>query len=282
MNKSDIIEITKANNIYPNKSLGQSFLFNPSIIDKIIIASEISKDDKILEIGPGLGALTKELLSAAGSVTAVEIDSGLVRILRQELGEYDNIRIVHADFLKIDLQDQFTKVVSNLPYSSASEILFCIAEKYKIKELYIMLQKEMAERIVSIPGSKSYGALTVTLGLYYDPRILFNIDSKSFYPEPDVISSFIKLIYNEDNDLSKEEVVLFHKVVRSVFWGRRKRLLKVLSVSPHLKLPLNLLNEIFYKINIDKNIRGENLDVQDFKYLVKNINVAIKEECITL
>ena len=110
----------------------------------------------------------------------------------------------------------------------------------------------------------------------------FNIDKRSFYPEPAVVSSFIKLIYREDSDLPEEEVALFHRVVRSAFWGRRKRLVKALSASPHLKLPVNLLNDIFCEMNLDENIRGENLNVQEFEYLVKKINKGMKEEGIAL
>ena len=271
MNKSDIIEIMRSYNIHPNMSLGQNFLFNQSIIDKIIQVSGIERDDNILEIGPGLGILIERLINEARSVTAVEIDSGLVRFLWQKFNDRDNLKIIHADFLKLDLDDHFTKVVSNLPYYSSSEMLFKIAMKYKIKALYVMLQKEMAERLISRPGRKSYRALTVNLGLYYEPKILFNIDKRSFYPEPDVISSFIRLIYREDIDFSEQEIDLYHRIVKSAFWGRRKTLIKSLSDSPHLKLPINLIRDIFRQTNLDEKIRGENLDIQDFKLIVKTI-----------
>jgi len=255
----------------PNKKFGQNFLCGNGVIDRIIKIASVNKDDNILEIGPGLGGLTEKLIEKAGLVTAVEIDSGFVEYLNQKFYNSDNLKIIHSDFLKQNLSDNFTKVISNLPYSFSSAILFNIIEKYHIKELYIMLQKEMADRIISSPGTKKYGALTITLGLYYRPELLFNIDKRSFYPHPDCLSSFLRLTYREDSDLASGEVDLFHRIVRSAFWGRRKMLIKTLTESPHLNLDSNMLLNVFRELNIDDRVRGERLGLEQFKVLAKKV-----------
>lgn len=270
MNTAETIQVLNSYNINPNKAYGQNFLCNKAIIDRIIDVSAVSTQDKVLEIGPGLGGLTEKLAVKSESVTAVEIDSGLAGFLKERFSGRKNIIIIHADFLKSDLKQNFTKSVSNLPYYCSSEILFHLAVKYKIPELYVMLQKEMSERIISGPGSKNFGAMTVALGLYYEPRILFHINRKSFYPSPDVSSSFLQL-KQRDTGLTQKERELFHLIVKSAFWGRRKTLIKALTESPHLKLNRELLINTFNDLNYDIKLRGENLDIKDFKMLTKKI-----------
>ncbi len=276
MNTKKIIEILKAHNIHPNKKLGQNFICNKSIIDRIINESAINEDDTVLEIGPGLGILTESLAEKAGRVTAVEIDSGLANLLKQRFQDKKNLEILHADFLKLDLSDRYTKTVSNLPYYCSSEILFRIAIKLNIPEVYMMLQKEMADRIASKPGTKSYGALTVTLGLYYEPSILFKIDKRSFHPQPDVDSCFLKLTYKNNLQLNSEEVGLFHALVKSAFWGRRKTIIRALADSPHLQFDKSLLQKILKETNIDETTRGENLSIEDYKLLAQNTSSHLK------
>ncbi|MFH0977444.1 MAG: 16S rRNA (adenine(1518)-N(6)/adenine(1519)-N(6))-dimethyltransferase RsmA [Spirochaetota bacterium] len=271
MNTKTIIEIIRENNLYPNKKLGQNFLCNDGIIKKIIEVSAVDKDDAVLEIGPGLGGLTAMLVAKAGSVTAVEIDSGLFSYLNFRFIAVDNLTILHSDFLKTDLNAVFTKAIANLPYYCSSEMLFHLAVKYKIKEIFVMLQKEMAERILSAPGSKTYGALTVALGLYYEAKILFNIDKKSFYPQPDVSSAFIYFKRREDIGLSDDELRLFHSIVKSAFWGRRKTLKKGLTDSPHLVVDKAIIINTFNELNINEKIRGEDLSIEEFKNITRSI-----------
>jgi 16S rRNA (adenine1518-N6/adenine1519-N6)-dimethyltransferase len=278
MNKKTIIEITQNNNLYPNRKLGQNFICNEGILKKIIEVSEVDRNDNVLEIGPGLGALTSMLAEKSGSVTAVEIDSGLYHYLEKKFGSTANLRLIHADFLRLDPRatsgNSFTRVIANLPYYCSSEILFQLALKYETEKIFVMLQKEMAERITAKPGTKAYGALTVTLGLYYETSNLFNIDRRSFYPEPEVSSSFLQLSRKETTGLDRDESELFHKIVKSVFWARRKTLIKSLLESPHLDFSRETVKAVLSGLNIDENIRAEKLGVENFKDIARKIKPA--------
>lgn len=276
MKKADFLEIFTKYNLHPNKKLGQNFLCNDEIAVKIANAAGIGQEDQVIEIGPGLGILTEKLMQRAGGVTAVELDSGLFRYLELRFKDSKNLNLVHNDFLRVHLSGKFTKAVSNLPYYCSSEILFHLAIKYKIPDVYVMLQKEMAERITAAPGSKSYGALTVSLGMYYNPKILFNIEKRFFYPQPDITSSFIALHSRVDTGLSADETGLFHKLVKSVFWGRRKMLSTALSSSPHIALDKEIIFSIIERMKLSKDIRGENLSIEEFKTLTKLVKNGIK------
>jgi 16S rRNA (adenine1518-N6/adenine1519-N6)-dimethyltransferase len=271
MKKGEIIDICNSMGIYPNKKFGQNFLCNRAILNRIIEGAGINGSDRILEIGPGLGVLTEALAERAHSVRAVEIDSGLVRYLRERFRNIDNIEIIHADFLKHRDEGEFTKSVSSLPYYCSSEILFKIATEYHM-DVFAMLQREMAERIISRPGSRSYGALTVTLSLYYETMVLFNVNRNSFYPQPDVTSSFIRLTRRDDSSITPVERELFHRIVKAAFWGRRKKLLNALADSPHLDVSRGLIREVLRDLNIDEGVRGEELDLEQFKELSRMIN----------
>ena len=202
--------------------------------------------------------MTEILVEKAASITAVEIDGGIVRCLKDIFGTRENFDLIHADFLKHEIDNEFHKIVSNLPYYCASEILFKIAEKLNVPEVFIMLQKDMAERIISSPGSKRYGNLTVTLGFYFRPKILFNISRNDFFPKPEVESSFVKLERKEKYPLSDEkEIDLFKRIIKSAFWGRRKTLLNALTESPHLSFEKNEVKKILEEANIPDTQRGE-------------------------
>jgi 16S rRNA (adenine1518-N6/adenine1519-N6)-dimethyltransferase len=276
MNTQAIIETIRHNNLHPNKKLGQNFLCNDGILKRIIEVSDVNINDNILEIGPGLGDLTAMLAEKAGSVTAVEIDSGLYALLMEKYCEVKNLKLIHSDFLKTELNDIFTKAIGNLPYYCASEILFHLSLKYKISRIFVMLQKEMCERILSRPGMKSYGAMTVSLGLHYESGNLFNIDKKSFYPQPDVSSSFIYLKLKPDTGLSEPEIEIFHNIVKSAFWGRRKTLKKCLLDSPHSDNSKEVIMNVFSELKLDEKIRGENLGIEDFKNVARSICRGIK------
>ena len=266
MKRVEIIDICNARGIHPNRRFGQNFLCDRAVLNRIIDGAAINGDDRILEIGPGLGVLTEALARKAHSVKAVEIDSGLVGYLRDRFRDIENIEIVHADFLKYRVEGEFTKSVSNLPYYCSSEILFRTAREYRM-DVFAMLQREMAERIVSKPGSKSFGALTVTLSLYYETVILFNVNRGSFYPQPDVASSFIGLTRRDSSSLIEGEIELFHRIVRAAFWGRRKKLVNALTDSPHLDISRGLVRGVLGELHIDEGMRGEDLTPEQFKEL---------------
>ena len=270
MNRSQVADITKEYCLAPNKKFGQNFLINETEIKKIISVLKLEKNMKLLEIGPGLAAITEKLVEAVSFVTAVEIDSGIVRYLKDHFSQTENFKLIHSDFLKIEGENKFDLVVSNLPYYCASEILFKIALEYGSPPTFVMLQKEMAERIVSKPSTKEYGALSVTLGLYYNCEILFHINNGAFYPAPDVTSSFLKLLPRDDIKLNEDERILFHLFVKSAFWARRKTLLASLSKSPHLDFTREEVEIILNKSEIDPKKRGESLSVEQFVTIAKN------------
>jgi 16S rRNA (adenine1518-N6/adenine1519-N6)-dimethyltransferase len=263
LKKSDLVEISKAYGLSPNKKLGQNFLVSDEFAERIIAASEIQRSDSVLEIGPGFGALTERLAVAAGSVTAVEIDSGLARYLKEKFQSFQNVEIVHGDFLKYSPAVRFTRIVSNLPYYCSSEIIFRIAADYEGCDAFLMLQKEMARRLVSSPGTPSYGALTVTAGFYFKAELLFNVGKGSFHPSPDVNSSFMAF-RRKVPAFAGIEAVLFHKIVKSAFWGRRKTILTSLSESPHMDVPRNDVSEVLGSCGIGHKLRGEDLGLDDF------------------
>lgn len=262
MNKALILDITEKYNLAPNKKLGQNFLINNQIINRIVDVCLPDGED-ILEIGPGLGSISRGLAERGKSYTAVEIDSGFYRYLIDFFDGKSNVEIIHSDFLKSSPEDKFSVIVSNLPYYCASEILFTIAEKYKANNIYVMIQKEMGERLVANPGSKIYGAMTVTLSYYYNIEHLFYVPADSFYPRPDVKSSFIAL-RRKERVLKPEDEPLFHLLVKSVFWGRRKTLLRSLTDSPHLSFTREFLSHVLEKSSINGSLRGENLGLADF------------------
>jgi len=264
MGKGDILEVLGSRSLSPNKGLGQNFLTSDSIAERICDAAGLNKSDRVLEVGPGLGALTGRLASRCGSVVAVEIDSGLARYLNDIYSSAGNIEIIHGDILRIEPEGGFTKSISNLPYYCASEILFHMAVKLRIPDLFIMIQREMARRILAPPGSREYGALTVMLGMYYAPRLLFNVGREAFYPSPEVGSSFIELRRREVARLSSSQAELFHKLVKSAFWGRRKTLASALSRSPHIELDKSIVAGLLSETGHEQSVRGEELSVEEF------------------
>jgi 16S rRNA (adenine1518-N6/adenine1519-N6)-dimethyltransferase len=276
LNLTQVKETIGKYGLSPNRRLGQNFLVSDNVRDKIIDTIGVATDDRVLEIGPGLGALTERLVPMAESVTAVEIDSGLSRCLADRFGGEGTFRLIHSDFLKLDLADTFTKIISNLPYYCSSEILFHVA-RFSAPHAYVLLQKEMADRIVAGPGSKTYGALSVTLSFYYEPRVLFKVSKESFYPRPEVTSSFVRLVRKSRLPLDGGEMELFHLMVKSAFWGRRKTMLKALSESPHLEVGREIAARILEHADINPGVRGEDLGLESFVALARAYRSVMAE-----
>ena len=268
MKVSEIKQVIAEYGLHPNKKLGQNFLVSDDFLNRIMIAMDISAGDRVLEIGPGLGALTERLVERAGHVTAVEIDSGFSRFLSGRLGARGNFSLVHGDFLKCPPDGPFTKIVSNLPYYCSSEMLFAMTS-YDARFAYVMLQKELADRIVALPGESAYGALSVTLGLYYETEVICRVPRESFYPRPEVTSSFLRLTRRASLELDGAGREAFHALVKSAFWGRRKTLLRALSDSPHLSLGRKDAAAILAEAGLDGGRRGEELDRGSFAALAR-------------
>jgi len=270
MNKSDILKITEEYGLAPNKKFGQNFLINDGVIHKIV-DSCTPEGKSILEIGPGLGSISVPLAGRALSYTAVEIDSGFVRYLLDTFNPGLKADIIHDDFLKSDIEDRFDVIVSNLPYYCASEILFRIAKNFSAGTVLVMMQKEMAERVIAKPGSETYGALTVTLSYYFSSKILFNIAGECFFPRPDVKSSFLQLLRKQRYFTLPEHEEMFHLIVKSVFWGRRKTLLRSLTDSPHLEMKRDVVENILQICGIRPDVRGEKLSLDEFIKLTEGV-----------
>ena len=282
----DIFEETrylmKKYKIKANKSLGQNFLINSEVIENIVNCSEITNEDMVIEIGPGLGTLTKYLLEKAGKVLCVELDSKMLTILDDRFSIYDNFEIINADVLKLNLNDIISenkkqskiknvKVVANLPYYITTPIIMkLLEEKLDIKSITVMIQKEVADRLIEIPGEKNTGAITYTVYYYCDSEKIMEVPNSSFIPEPEVTSEVIKLNLRNTPIVELEKPKVMFMIIKSAFMQRRKTLLNALTntkVFLNKEEGLKILNEL----NLNENVRAEELSIQDFANIARII-----------
>lgn len=256
-----------------SKSLGQNFLIDENILDKMIKGSLIDKDTNIIEIGPGFGTLTQRLLMSAKKVVAIEIDKTAVPILQDNLSEFDNLKIINDDVLKCDLKkiiaDEFgggrVRIVANLPYYITTPIIMHILEsRLSAESLCIMIQKEVAERIVAKPSTKDYGALSVAVNYYAEPRMICTVPPSSFIPMPKVSSAVISLDIRQSPTVDVKDEKNYFKVVKASFGQRRKTLLNALSGSPAIPMSKAEIMACLQRIGIDEKRRGETLSLKDF------------------
>lgn len=268
-----IKEIMEKSGFRFSKSLGQNFLIDENILDKMIKGSLIDKDTNIIEIGPGFGTLTQRLLMNAKKVVAIEIDKTAVPILQDNLSEFDNLKIVNDDVLKCDLKkiiaDEFgggrVRIVANLPYYITTPIIMHILESHlNAESLCIMIQKEVAERIVAKPSTKDYGALSVAVNYYAEPRMICTVPPSSFVPMPKVSSAVISLDIRQNPPVDVKDEKNYFKVVKASFGQRRKTLLNALSGSPAIPMSKAEIMACLHRIGIDEKRRGETLSLKDF------------------
>ncbi len=248
----------------PKKHLGQHFLQDPGIISKIIQTADVNKEDVIVEIGPGRGALTFRLAEMASEVIAIEIDHSIVESLNERAASYPNLSIVEADALQFHYHEIGTrfKVVANLPYYISTPILFRLIElSDMVTSMTIMLQKEVAKRVVAAPDSKDYGILSIAVQFYAVPEIAFNISRKSFYPEPKVDSSVLKIVPRERVAVDVRNEGLFWGLIKSAFYYRRKTLLNSLALSGHSK---EIIKNVLEFAGIDQNKRPEQVSMEEW------------------
>lgn len=249
-----------------NKRYGQNFLINQDIVDEIIEKSEINSNDVVIEIGPGLGTLTKALAAVAKKVIAVELDGNMVKILKERpLG--NNIEIIHNDILKVDLksiiaENESVKVVANLPYYITTPIIMTLLEnKYNLESITVMVQKEVGRRVCSEPGSKEYGAITVSVKYYSDAKIIIDVPKDNFLPAPEVDSCVIKLDIRKTSIVDLKDEKLFFEIIRNGFCQRRKTILNSLTVNGITK---DKLKDVLSELSIDEKLRAEDLSIYDF------------------
>lgn len=256
-----------------SKSLGQNFLIDDSVLDKMIAGSGINENTNIIEIGPGFGTLTQRLCESAKKVVAIEIDKTAIPILKDNLCEFDNLTIINEDVLKCNLEEiinrefggEGVKIVANLPYYITTPIIMHILEsRINAESLCIMIQKEVAERLAAKPGTKDYGALTVAVNYYASPRMICHVPPSSFIPMPKVSSSVISLDIRQQPPVDVNNEKGYFKIVKAAFGQRRKTLLNALSNSPAISMSKDEIARVLQECNIDEKRRGETLSLQDF------------------
>lgn len=255
-----------------SRSLGQNFLIDENILQKIIKGAAVTREDVILEIGPGVGTLTAALAGQAERVVAVEIDRSLLPILEETLGDFDNVKVIHGDILKLDLDlllrdalgGRPFKIVANLPYYITTPIIMRFLEEERpYTSITVMIQKEVAERMAAGPGSKDYGALSVAVQFYTRPRLIGRVPSGVFMPPPKVDSMIITLERRSRPAVEVKSTAMFFKVVKAVFAQRRKTLLNTLSAAGVSPLGKAALGERLSGIGIDPVRRGETLTLEE-------------------
>ncbi len=258
------------------KKFGQNFLIDDHVITKIINAAEITKDDLVLEIGPGIGTMTQYLAESARKVIAVEIDKNLIPILGETLAEYDNVTVINEDILKLDINrlveeenaGKPIKVVANLPYYITTPIIMGLFESHvPLQSITVMVQKEVADRMQVGPGSKDYGALSLAVQYYAKPYIAANVPPNCFIPRPGVGSAVIRLTrYEEPPVMVKDESLMF-KLIRASFNQRRKTLQNGIANSPELPYSKAQVEKALEKMGLAANVRGESLTLAEFAKL---------------
>ncbi len=275
-----IQQLMKEHHISARKKYGQNFLIDANILRQIVEAAEIQKEDLVLEIGPGLGALTEQLLKAAGKVIAVEVDQVLIPILQENLKDYTNLVLLNDDILKVDLDDLLqkegdgrkAKVVANLPYYITTPIVAELLEKQNnLESITVMVQKEVAQRMQEGPGSKAYGALSLLVQYYAKAELMMTVSSSCFIPKPDVDSAVIRLkIYEpEDRPVQTMHEKEMFELIRAAFNQRRKTLLNAVGNAANLSYSKEQIREALSKMGKEETIRGEALTLQEFAELTK-------------
>lgn len=273
-------EIMNKFGVRPNKRLGQNFLIDQKVLESIVEAGHVKRQDMVIEIGPGLGVLTDELCKKASIVLAIELDRRFINILQDTLNQYENFRLIQGDVLKLDLsslirEQNFTgeiKVVANLPYYITTPVIMkFLEEAIPLNSIVVMVQKEVAQRITASPGGKDYGALSVAVNFYGLPEVVCNVPPSSFIPQPEVDSSVIKINIAKEPRVDVNNKELFFRVVKASFSQRRKTIQNSLSNSGLFKLNKSEIKEVLNSIGIDENQRPETLSIFDFGNLANKL-----------
>lgn len=270
----------KDHDVRAKKRLGQNFLVDGNILNRIVTSAGIGKEDTVLEIGPGTGNLTRHLCEAAGQVYAFEIDEKLIPVLNDALKEYENAEVINKDILKVDLNEFIKekdirgsiKVTANLPYYITTPILTgLLTSRLPIESITVMIQSEVAERMVSLPGKKTYGSLTLLVSYFSEPERVIEVPPSCFIPRPKVSSTVIKLnIRKEPPVLVKDEKLLF-SIIRASFNQRRKTLYNGLKNSPEIKASPENIAQAIESLGKSSTVRGEQLSLKEFALLADHL-----------
>lgn len=269
--KSELMSVLNKYNFSFSKSLGQNFLIDQNILNKIVSGSGINENTNVLEVGPGAGTLTRELCLKAKKVTAVEIDKALIPILNDVMSDFDNFNLINSDILELNIneliKDEFGNesftVVANLPYYITTPIIMNFLEsELPVNSMTLMIQKEVAARILAEPGTKDYGALSVAVQFYAKPGVICSASPHCFTPQPKVTSTVVNLkLYDKPKyDVKNKEQ--FFKIVKSIFSQRRKTLVNSLSGSPYLDLSKDKIIDVLKQMELNEKVRGEKLNIE--------------------
>ena len=280
-NPRNTIEILNKYKFVFQKKFGQNFLIDTHVLDKIIRAAEIGKEDFVLEIGPGIGTLTQYLCENAREVVAVEIDKMLIPILSDTLYSYSNVTVLNEDILKVDLNTlirernggKSVKVVANLPYYITTPIIMELFERHiPLDNVTVMVQKEVADRMQAGPGSKDYGALSLAVQYYAEPYIVANVPPNCFMPRPNVGSAVIRLTPHKEPVIKVKDEALLFRLIRASFNQRRKTLVNGLKNSPELSFTKDAIQNAIIEEGLSENIRGEALTLEQFAGLANRLS----------
>lgn len=275
-NPKNTIEVIQKYGFAFQKKFGQNFLIDPHVLDKIISAAGVTKDDMVLEIGPGIGTMTQYLAEAAGKVVAVEIDNNLIPILQETLKDYENVTIIHNDILKVDIAElaekynggRPIKVVANLPYYITTPIIMGLFESHvPIDNITVMVQKEVADRMQEGPGSKNYGALSLAVQYYAEPYIVANVPPNCFIPRPSVGSAVIRLTRHKDAPVQTKDEQMMFRLIRASFNQRRKTLQNGLNNASDLHFTKEQIAQAIEAMGLPASVRGETLTLEQFAKL---------------
>lgn len=278
-NPQNTIEVLQKYHFNFQKKFGQNFLIDTHVLDKIISAAGITKDDFVLEIGPGIGTMTQYLACAAREVVAVEIDKNLIPILEDTLQDYENVSVINDDILKVDIaalaeeknQGRPIKVVANLPYYITTPIIMGLFEKnVPLESITVMVQKEVAERMQVGPGTKDYGALSLAVQYYAEPYIVANVPPNCFMPRPSVGSSVIRLTRHREMPVLVKDEKLMFRLIRASFNQRRKTLANGLKNSPELQFSKEEIETAIETLGKGASVRGEALTLEEFAKLANS------------
>lgn len=289
-NPKNTIEILNKYKFIFQKKFGQNFLIDEHVLGKIIRSAEITEDDFVVEIGPGIGTLTQYLAASAREVAAIEIDDALIPILEDTLSAYDNVTVIHEDVLKVDLcklaeeknGGKPIKVVANLPYYITTPIIMGLFENHvPVESITIMVQKEVADRMKAEPGTKDYGALSLAVQYYAEPYLVANVPPNCFIPRPNVGSAVIRLTRHEQPPVQVADEKLMFRLIRAAFNQRRKTLANSLNNSPELFFPKEQIQEAIAALDVSPSVRGEALSLEQFAQLANLLSkkrVQVSEE----
>lgn len=290
MNSLEITKrIMRTNSIFAKKSFGQNFLIDDNVLQNIVESAEVSEKDTVIEIGPGLGNLTSYILEKNAHVIAFEIDNDMIDILNDRFGKSNNLEIINKDILKVDLTEYINKVqngkvkiIANLPYYITTPIIFKLLEYRKdICSITIMIQKEVAERIIALPHSKDYGVLTINTNYLADVDKLFNVPNTSFIPAPNVTSSVIQIVPSEEKEksLGVKDTEIFKELVKKSFSERRKKLLNSLTNTGINGMTKQDIAEMIEKTGLNSNCRAEEISIEDYVKMANFIVENRKTSC---